>query len=298
MVEPARQSPAERLRQTLSASALPLVLPGAPNALTATLIQEAGFEALYVTGAGITNTFLGMPDLGLLTLDELTNHVAAMADVVDLPVVVDADTGFGNAINVQRTVRRLERAGAAAIQIEDQISPKRCGHFGGKQVISRSEMVGKIRAAVDARRGDTLIVARTDALAVQGLDEACARAAAYVAAGAELIFVESPTTTEQMRHITQNVPGWHIANMVEGGRSPRLSRSDLGDLGFAVALYANSAMRGAVAGARQVLSHLSQHGDTIGAGELLISWEDRQALVRKEDFDQLEVRYGPDAHVG
>ena len=287
-----RETPAQRLRQALSTSDLPLVVPGAANALTAALIQEAGFQAVYVTGAGITNTFLGMPDLGLLTLDELVDHVAAMADVVDLPLVVDADTGFGNAINVQRTVRRLKRAGAAAIQIEDQITPKRCGDFGGKHVVSSAVMVGKIHAALDARVEDTLIVARTDALAVHGVDEACERAADYLGAGAEIVFIESPTSTEQMRHITRQVPGWHIANMVEGGSSPRLSRIELGRLGFAVALYANSAMRGAVAGARQVLSHLARHGDTIDADGLLISWEDRQALVRKEEFDQHELRYG------
>lgn len=284
-------STAAHLRQLIRDPGAPIVLPGAANALTASLIQEAGFDAVYVTGAGVTNTFLGLPDLGLLTLDELAEHVAAMTDVVDLPFVVDADTGFGNAINVQRTVHRLERAGAAAIQLEDQVSPKRCGHFGGKQVVSGAEMVGKIHAALDARRQDTLIIARTDALATHGLGEACERASAYLDAGAEIIFVEAPVTIEEMRQIIQQVPGSHIANMVEGGNTPRLSRAQLGELGFAIALYANSAMRGAVAGTRQVLSHLAQHADTLEADDLMISWDDRQALVHKPHFDELERRY-------
>ncbi|KID30798.1 PEP phosphonomutase-like enzyme [Prauserella sp. Am3] len=285
-------SPARRLRALVESTEQPLLLPGAPNALAARVVEEAGFSAVYVTGAGVTNTFLGMPDHGLLTLDELCTHVEAMADVVDIPLVVDADTGFGNAINVQRTVRRIERAGAAAIQLEDQLSPKKCGHFSGKEVVSTGEMVGKVRAAVDARRDDDLvIVARTDARATEGLEAACERAAAYLEAGADMIFVEAPESLDEMRHIVTQVPGRHIANMVEGGKTPLLSRQTLADVGFSVALYANATMRGAVVGMRNVLSHLGKHGDTREAGELMISWSDRQSLVRKPEFDRLEQKY-------
>lgn len=289
-------SPARALRTMLGAPDRPLLLPGAANALTARVVEDAGFDAVYVTGAGVSNTYLGMPDHGVLGLDELCGHVDAICDVVGVPVVVDADTGFGNALNVQRTVRRLERAGAAAIQIEDQVSPKKCGHFNGKAVVPTEEMVGKVRAAVDARRDDDLVVvARTDARATEGLAAACDRAAAYQAAGADVVFVEAPESIEELRHVTRQVPGLHVANMVEGGRTPLVPRATLAELGFAVALYANAAMRGAVVGMRDVLTHLGEHGDTRDAAHLMISWEDRQALVRKPEFDRLEERYAATA---
>ncbi|QWC84481.1 isocitrate lyase/PEP mutase family protein [Nocardioidaceae bacterium] len=273
----------------------PLLLPGAPNALTARVIEQAGFEAVYVSGAGVTNTYLGMPDLGLMSATELAGHVAAMADSVEIPLVVDADTGFGNALNVQRTVRQLERAGAAAIQLEDQVSPKKCGHFEGKGVVTVEEMVGKVKAAVDARHSDdTLIIARTDALAGEGIDAAIDRAGAYAEAGADILFVEAPRTHEQMARVVRDVPGIHMANMVEGGLTPLTSREELGQLGFSIALYANAAMRGAVAGMRQVMEHLIDHGDTLDAGDLMISWADRQELVRKPEFDALDRRYAAD----
>lgn len=290
-------SPASRLRGRLQIGTMPLLLPGAPNALSARVAEESGFEGVYVSGAGVTNTYLGMPDLGLLTLSELVAHVAAMADAVSVPLIVDADTGFGNAINVQRTVRQLERAGAAAIQIEDQVSPKKCGHFEGKQVVSTHEMVGKIHAAADARVDDDLvIIARTDARAVHGIEQACERAAKYLEAGADVLFVEAPRTVEEMRFLTHQVPGRHMANLVEGGLTPILSQQTLGELGFAVALYANAAMRGAVMGMRAVLEHLGHHGDTRDATDLMINWADRQSLVRKSEFDSLDRRYGATHH--
>lgn len=289
-------TPARTLRALTGSQDRPLLLPGVANSLAARVVEEAGFGAAYVTGAGVTNTYLGMPDHGLITLDELCAHVDAICDVVDIPVIVDADTGFGNALNVQRTVRKLERAGAAGIQIEDQVSPKKCGHFAGKEVVAADEMAGKIHAAVDARRDDDLvIVARTDARATEGLEAACDRALTYLEAGADLIFVEAPESVEEMREITRRVPGLHMANMVEGGRTPILSRHELGELGFAVALYANATMRGAVVGMREVLEHLHEHGDTRAAADLMISWEDRQALVRKPEFDRLEERYAATA---
>jgi 2-methylisocitrate lyase-like PEP mutase family enzyme len=281
-----------RLRELINGEGAPLLLPGAANALTALVIQDAGFDSLYVSGAGLANTFLGVPDVGLVTLSELVDHVAAMADVVSIPILVDGDTGFGNAINVQRTVRMLERAGAAAIQLEDQVSPKKCGHFAGKDVISRAEMVGKIHAAVDARADDDFVViARTDAVATEGMDAALERMAAYSEAGADVLFVEAPVDLAQMRSIVAQVPGHHMANMVEGGVTPLMTRAELGEAGFRIALYANAAMRGAVVGMRNTLNHLAKYGDTKEAGDLMISWSDRQGLVRKPEFDRLEELY-------
>lgn len=291
--EVAGASPGARLRALLGNGVPPLVLPGAVNGLAVRVIEEAGFPAVYVSGAGVTNNFLGMPDLGLLTITELTDHVAAMSDVSQIPLLVDADTGFGNAINVQRTVRTLEGAGAAGVQLEDQVTPKKCGHFAGKQVIDTAEMVGKIHAAVDARHDPNLvIVARTDARAVEGIQSACARAAAYREAGADVLFVEAPRSVDEMRQITREVPGIHIANMVEGGLTPLLTREELGELRFGIALYANAPMRGAVIGMKAILEHLAKHGNTREVSDLMISWTERQELVHKSEYDEAERLYG------
>ena len=177
----------------------PVLVPGAANALTARIIEDTGFKAIYVTGAGVTNTFLGLPDIGLISMTELASHVSAIREVVSLPLIVDADTGFGNPLNVARTIRVLERSGANAIQLEDQEFPKRCGHFAGKSVIASAEMVQKIHSAVDARIDrDLVIIARTDAIAANGFDDAMERAAAYIEAGADMTFVEAPRTREQI----------------------------------------------------------------------------------------------------
>lgn len=285
-----------RLRDLIAAGGPPLILPGAVNALSARVVSEAGFEAVYISGAGVTNSHLAMPDLGLLTLTELVDHVAAISDAVAIPTVVDADTGFGNAVNVQRSVRKLERAGAAAVQLEDQVSPKRCGHFDGKDVVPAGEMVGKIRAAVDARMdSDLVVIARTDALATEGVSQAIDRIGRYQEAGADVLFVEAPRSVEQMERIIADVPGVHMANMVEGGLTPITSREDLNRIGYRIALYANATMRGAVYGMRRVLNHLATHGDTTGAADLMITWNDRQSLVDKPYYDGLEERYADGA---
>jgi 2,3-dimethylmalate lyase len=281
----------DNFRSRLSAGS-PLVLPGAPNALTARILEDCGFEAVYVSGAGIANSYLGAPDVGLLTLPELVSHVAAMRDAVAVPLVVDADTGFGNPINVRRTVRSLERAGANAIQIEDQVEPKRCGHFSGKQVISPADMMRKIESALDSRTTeDFLVIARTDAYAVNGLADACERANLYREAGADMIFVESPSTEDDLAEIPRRVPGLHVANMVEGGLTPILPLQRLADLGFAVVLYANSAMRAAITGMREVMTHLLEQGDTNAVSGRLASWDERQTLVRMPFFNSLSAKY-------
>lgn len=268
-----------------------LVVPGATDAITARVIEQLGFAAVYVTGAGLANARFGYPDIGLVSMSEVADHVAAIAEAIDIPLIVDADTGYGNALNVRRTVQRLERAGASAIQIEDQVAPKRCGHFDGKEVIEADEMAQKIRAAVDARGSDTLIIARTDAAAVSGIDEALERAHLYREAGADILFVEAPTSRDQLARIPQAVPGTHVANIVEGGRTPQLGERELSALGYTLIFYANSAMRAAVFGVRRVLRHLRDEGSTIGVSDQLITWDERQDLVQKPRFDALEAKY-------
>jgi 2-methylisocitrate lyase-like PEP mutase family enzyme len=285
-------SPSARLRGRIQAGSSPLLLPGAPDALTARMLEDLGAEAVYVSGAGISNKFLGMPDVGLLTLTELVSHVSAMRDAVELPLVVDADTGFGNAMNVRRTIRNLERAGASAIQLEDQVMPKRCGHFVGKSVVTAEEMVQKIYSATDSRiDDDLLIIARTDARAEHGLAEACARARAYLEAGADIIFIEAPQNVAELREIPRLVPGPHIVNMVEGGQTPILPLAELTELGFSVILYANAVMRGGLLGMRRVAEHLLEKGDTLDVQDQMVTWTERQALVRKDAIDELEDSY-------
>ena len=270
----------------------PLILPGAADALTARMIEELGFEAVYVTGAGVTNRHLGVPDLGLITLSELADHVEAIRNAVEIPLVVDADTGFGGPLNVRRTVQVLERRGANAIQLEDQVFPKRCGHFAGKEVIPAGEMVAKLSAALDARADDSLlIVARTDARELHGLEAALERAERYREAGADVIFVEAPQTGEELAAIGGRIPGPLLVNVVDGGVTPRLPAAELWELGFAIVLYANAALLGALAGARTVLEHLWETGSTEGVLDRMVAWDERQRLVGKPFYDALSERY-------
>ena len=270
----------------------PLILPGAPDALTARVIEGLGFEAVYITGAGVTNARLGVPDLGLITLSELADTVEGIRGAVSIPIVVDADTGFGGPLNVRRTVQTLERRGANAIQLEDQTFPKRCGHFTGTEVIPAAEMVAKLHAALDARGDrDTLIIARTDARQRLGLQDALERAQRYREAGADLIFVEAPESAGELAEIGRRIDAPLLVNMVEGGATPQLPASELSALGFSVVLYANAALRGAVHGMQVVLTQLKRTGSTAGALEQMIGWEERQALVGKPLFDELSDRY-------
>lgn len=267
-----------------------VLAPGAANALFARIIEDLGFECVYVTGAGIANMALGTPDIGLTTLDDIAGTVSRIADAVELPLIVDADTGFGNAVNTWRTMKVLERAGASAIQLEDQFFPKRCGHFDGKRVIPLGEMLAKIKAAVDARCRDTLIVARTDALALDGIDAALERAAAFAEAGADMTFVEAPRDPEQMRRIgALSVP--QVANIVHGGRTPALPQTELAQMGFGIALYANAALQAAVRASVEVLGSLKATGSLEAVRDRLASFEERQAAVAKDKWDALEQRF-------
>jgi 2-methylisocitrate lyase-like PEP mutase family enzyme len=269
-----------------------LLLPGVANALTARIVADQGFAAAYVTGAGIANTFLGVPDIGLVTVTEVAEHVAAIRAVFPGPLVVDADTGFGNPLNMVRTVELLERAGADALQIEDQVFPKRCGHFAGKQVIPAAEMVEKVKAAVDTRRDrDLLIIARTDAIAPEGYDAAIERAAAYHDAGADVTFVEAPTTMEQIADIPRRLPWPQLANIVLGGRTPELPNETLKELGYAGVIYANVALQAAVKGMQAALGELRRKGHMGDATHMVADFSERQRLVHKDDFDALERKY-------
>jgi len=268
-----------------------LLVPGAPNALTARLVEDAGFNATYVTGAGLSNTFLGMPDIGLLTLPEIASHVAAIASVVETPLIVDADTGFGNAVNVWHTVRTLERAGAFAIQLEDQTFPKRCGHFEGKTVVSADEMAAKVRSAVEARTDpNLLIMARTDARATEGLDEAIRRAKLYREAGADILFVEAPRSEDEIRAIAAEVEGPKVLNIVEGGKTPALRLERAAELGFAIVLYANLPLVVHIHAVRQLLDFMKTNGHAEG-GPARASFVDRQSVVRKDFFDDMGKRF-------
>ena len=283
--------PTENLKK-ITARRDAVIVPGVANAMFARVVEATGFEAIYVTGAGIANMYLGAPDIGLTTMSEVADTVARIADSVALPLIVDADTGFGNAVNMVRTVRTIERAGAAAIQIEDQVFPKKCGHFAGKHVIEAAEMVQKIKAAVDARHDQSLqIIARTDARAIEGLDRALERAHAYIAAGADATFVEAPTGLEELARIPKELAVPQVANIVFGGKTPDPGRDKLAELGFSIVLYANAALQAALKASYEVLSALKTEGSLRSVGDRLASFEERQRSVAKDVWDAREARY-------
>jgi 2-methylisocitrate lyase-like PEP mutase family enzyme len=266
--------------------------PGAANALFARIIEDLGFEVTYVSGAGIANMQLGVPDIGLTTLTEIVDTVAAIADVVALPLLVDADTGFGNALNMRRTVRMLERAGAAGVQIEDQVFPKKCGHFSGKAVIPLAEMLQRIKAAVDCRHDqDFQIVARTDVRAIEGLDAAIARAHAFIAAGADATFVEAPLEEAELTRIAHELPAPQLANIVFGGLTPDIGQDRLAQMGFGLVLYANATLQAALKASRDVLVALKRDGSLHAVADKLASFGERQRTVAKATYDALEQRY-------
>lgn len=267
-----------------------VLVPGAPSALAARIIEDLGYQAVYLTGAGLTNMFLGLPDLGFVNLSQLADHVMAIRSITELPLIVDAETGFGNAINVGHTVRLLEQAGASAIQIEDQLSPKRCGHFTGKQLVSADEMVGEIHAALDTRRGEVIVIARTDACAVEGFEAAIERAERYTEAGADMIFVEGPRSVEQIAAIPARLQAPQLLNLVLGGATPVVELEVAREMGFSIVLYANAALQAAISGMQQTLGALKEAGKL--DERAVASFKERQRLVAKSTFDAMEVRYG------
>jgi len=282
---------AARLRALLAQDE-PLLVPGAYDALSARLVEHAGFEAAYMTGFGTTASLLGMPDVGLLSLAEMVDNAGRMARAVDVPLISDADTGYGNAINVARTVQQFERAGVAAIHLEDQVSPKRCGHMTGKQVVPVTEMVEKVRAAVEARLDpDFVLIARTDARAVDGLDAALERAAAYRDAGADVLFVEAPESDAEIAEVAAAFPDTPLLfNWVERGRTPMLPLERVAELGFALVLFPVATLFSATAGMQRYLAELRLSGTPLGALDDAVGFEDFTDLVGLPEIRALEDR--------
>ena len=277
-------SHAQQLRKYIAASKI-LIAPGGSDGLSGHLIESAGFQAMYLSGASIAYTRFGLPDIGLVSMAEVASTLSVIRERVDLPIIVDADTGFGNALNVQRTVKLFERHGASAIQLEDQQLPKRCGHLAGKSLISKAEMVGKIHSALDARNNpNTLIIARTDGIAVDGIDAAMDRAHAYVDAGADMLFVEAPKNMEQMQRICgelgSRIP--LLANMVEGGDTPISSAKDLQSMGYSLVIFPGALVRASTHASMNLLAYLKQHGNTDGMSENMLNLKQLNEVLETE----------------
>lgn len=273
-----------------------LLAPGVYDGLTALLAQDAGFEALYLSGAAVAYTKLGRPDIGLSSVSEMAETMTLIADRVDVPVIIDADTGFGNALNAQRTMRLYERAGAAALQLEDQTYPKRCGHLANKSLISKAEMSGKIKAMADARQSDaTLIIARTDAIAVDGVNAALDRAETYLDAGADVLFIEAPKTDADMAAITNQfanrVP--LLANMVEGGQTPVSSAKELETKGFSIAIFPGGIVRALAHAGQQYYASLATHGTTAPFADRMFDFDGLNSTIGTPQMLELGARYDP-----
>ncbi len=270
-----------------------LIAPGAYDALTARLIETAGFDAVYLSGAGVSYSQLAQPDVGLVSVTEMAERVGSAARAISIPLIADGDNGHGNAMNLMRTVRLFEDAGAAAIQLEDQASPKRCGHLDGKRLVSEAAMVGRVHAARAARRSrDFLIIARTDARAELGLDAAIGRARAYAEAGADLLFVEAPRDRAELAAIAAALPGQRlVANMVEGGKTELVPADELAALGYALVLYPNTLIRRFAHAAAEVLGVLRRDGTTAGELDRMIDFAALNRLTRLDELAELERRY-------
>ncbi len=286
-----KSNPGAILRRLLAGPEI-LIAPGAHNAFTARIIEQTGFKAVYMTGSGAAMDLLGMPDLGFLTMTEMAAHAGNLAQATNLPVIADADTGYGNALNAMRTVREYERAGVAALHIEDQVAPKRCGHFAGKEVIRREEMIGKIEAALEARRNpDLVIIARTDARSVLGLEEAISRGTAYARAGADMIFVEAPESLEEMRQIARSIPAPVMANLTEGGKTPLVDARELQEMGYKMVIYPRTAAGAAAKAVQEAMEILKRDGTTKNILDRLVTFEGRNRITGMHEYENLEEKY-------
>jgi 2-methylisocitrate lyase-like PEP mutase family enzyme len=292
-----KMADAETLRSRLARKPI-VVAPGVYDALTALLAAQAGFSTLYVSGAAIAYTRLGRPDIGLTGMSEVADTLAAIRDRVDAHLIVDADTGYGNALNAGRTVRWFERMGANAVQLEDQTFPKRCGHLDGKTLIPAQEMCGKIRAAVDSRHSpDTLIIGRTDAVAVEGFDRAIERALLYREAGADVLFVEAPKTHDDLARIAAALPNVAtMANMVEGGKTPVLPAADLEAIGFALVIFPGGIVRALARTADDYYASLAACGTTVPFRERMLDFEGINKIVGTADMIELGKQYDLSTH--
>ena len=283
-------TPRQELRRLIDQRGYTMV-PGAYDTLTARLVEAAGFAAVYLTGGGYSRA-CGYPDLGLLSLTENVLFISRTVEAVGIPVIADADTGYGNAINVIRTVREYEKTGVAGFHIEDQVSPKKCGHYEGKEVISRAEMIGKIKAAVDTRRdADLVIIARSDARAIEGLAAAVDRVNAYLEAGADVGFVEAPQTVEELRIVGREVRGPALVNVFEGGKTPMIGAQELEAMGFRLGIYPSQTHRAAIRAAQRVLAAMKRDGDTRAIETELATFQEREDAVGTADWRALEDKY-------
>lgn len=283
-------TPGKKLKELLKQDSL-LVAPGASTALLAKVVEDEGFQAVYATGAGMSNMILGYPDMGLASMYEMLENTRRIIDAVNIPVLVDIDNAYGNQINVTRTVRDFVKAGASALQMEDQVMPKKCGHFKGKILISKEEMVNKIKAAKDFMGDDALLIARTDAIAVHGFADAMERANDYIQAGADILFVEAPTTVEQMKTIASSLKVPNLANMVEGGKTPLLSNEELQKIGYKIVIYANGPLKAAIKGTQDFLRHLKATGSCDNSEQYMISMAERNRLTNVDYYYEIEAKY-------
>ncbi len=283
-------NPRQKLRKLIDEPRY-LVVPGAYDPLTARLVQLAGFDAVYLTGGGYSRAN-GFPDLGLLTMSENLQFIARTVETVHIPVIADMDTGYGNALNVVRSVREYEKTGVAAFHLEDQVSPKKCGHYEGKQLVSKAEMVGKIKAAVDTRRdADMIVIARTDARAVEGFEAAIDRMNAYLEAGADVGFVEAPQTIEEMARIPGSMTKPALVNIFEGGKTPPLPARRLEAMGFRIGIYPSQTHRAAIFAVQEVLAVLERDGDTAAFEHRMATFDARETAVNTAHWREIERKY-------
>ena len=283
-------NPRKKLRELLARPGY-IVVPGAYDTLSARLVQVAGFDAVYLTGGGYSRAN-GYPDIGLLTQTEVTQWISRTVDAVEIPVIADMDAGYGNALNVIRSVREYEKTGVAAFHLEDQVSPKKCGHYEGKQVVSKAEMVGKIKAAVDARRdAGMVIIARSDARAIEGLQASIDRVNAYLEAGADVGFVEAPQSREELASAARQLSKPALVNVFEGGKTPPLPARELEAMGYRIGIYPSQTHRAAIAAAKRVLAVLKRDGDTAAIESELATFNDREEAVNSRHWRELETKY-------
>jgi 2-methylisocitrate lyase-like PEP mutase family enzyme len=284
-------SAAKQLRQ-LIADNPPVVAPGAFDGLSARLVEQAGFSAVYATGGGIARS-TGVPDLGLMSLDEITRRLEEMVDVTGIPLIADADTGHGNALNAQKTARAFERAGVAGFHLEDQVFPKKCGHYDDKSIVPEREMTQKIRAVKDALHDpDMVLIARTDGLAVEGYEPTIARAHAYMEAGADAIFVEAPTSEAQIEQIARDLPQPKLINMFHGGKTPLMPADRLGELGYSLIIIPSDTQRAAIWGMQQTLAAIHRDGHSAAMQEQMVTFKGREAVIGTDDYLALDEKYG------
>ena len=280
-----------RLRAMLAEGTM-VVAPGVYDGMSARLVERAGFSAAYASGGAIARS-CGIPDLGLLSLAEIVQRLESVVDVVGIPVIADADNGYGNALNAARTARAFERAGVAAFHLEDQTFPKRCGHYEDKRLVPAAEMVGKLRAVRDALSDpDFVLIARTDAIAVEGFEAAIERCLAYVEAGADVAFLDAPTSEEQIREIAKRLPGWKLINMFHGGKTPLLPVAKLGEIGFQIVIIPSDLQRAAIRAMERTLAAIAQDGSSANVLADMATFDEREALVGTAETLERGRRYG------